>query len=71
MKKKLKQVGATLGRLHRDEGGAEMLETLLIIAAIVLPLLGLLIWFRNDIGNWVRSIWSEQKSEAEDFDSSP
>lgn len=67
----LKRVGKDLGRLHRDESGAEGLEKLLILAAVVLPLLGLLIWFRNDIKDWVASLWEDQKAEAEDWDSNP
>jgi len=42
-----------LKRLHRDERGAEGLEKLLIIAAVALPLLGLLIFFRDTIMEWV------------------
>ncbi|KPJ75662.1 MAG: hypothetical protein AMK72_11945 [Planctomycetes bacterium SM23_25] len=49
----------SLKRLHRDERGAEGLEKLLIIAAIVLPLLGLLIIFRDKIKDWVVAIWEE------------
>jgi len=54
-----KRLRETLTRLHQDERGAEGLEKLLIIAAIILPLLGLLIIFRNTIGEWVGSIWGE------------
>jgi len=54
-----------LKRLHRDERGAEGLEKLLIIAAIVLPLLGLLIIFRNEIKTWVVDIWKQAKGDAE------
>jgi Flp pilus assembly pilin Flp len=54
-----------LKRLHRDERGAEGLEKLLIIAAIVLPLLGLLIIFRNEIKDWVVQIWKDARGEAE------
>jgi len=53
-----------LTRLYRDERGAEGLEKLLIIAAIVLPLLGLLIYFSKDIISWARERWSEIKAEA-------
>jgi len=67
MRDLLKRTGKALGRLHRDESGAEGLEKLLIIAAIVLPLLGLLIFFRNDIRDWVTDLWEDQKAEAEDF----
>ena len=51
-------------RLHRDDRGAEGLEKLLIIAAIVLPLLGLLIWFAKDIIAWARELWDQIRSGA-------
>ena len=51
-------------RLHRDERGAQGLEKLLIIAAIVLPLLGLLIFFRNEIKSWVNDVWTKAKTNA-------
>ncbi len=51
-------------RLHSDQRGAEGLEKLLIIAAVVLPLLGLLIWFSKDIMNWVRELYDEIKTGA-------
>ena len=44
-------------RFHRDEQGAEGLEKLLIVAAIVLPLLGVLIFFRGAINEWVTNSW--------------
>ena len=54
-------------RVHRDEQGAEGLEKLLIIAAVVLPLLGLLIFFRNEMGEWVSDLWEEVKNDGQDF----
>jgi Flp pilus assembly pilin Flp len=54
-----------LKQLHRDERGAEGLEKLLIVAAIVLPLLGLLIIFRNEIKDWVTQIWKDARGQAE------
>jgi len=54
-----------LRRLHADEAGSQGLEKLLIIAAVVLPLLGLLIIFRNEIKTWVVDIWNRAKGEAE------
>ncbi|NQU75960.1 MAG: hypothetical protein HQ546_06595 [Planctomycetes bacterium] len=68
MRRSLKRIAATIGRFHRDEGGAEGLEKLLILAAIVLPLLGVLIWFRNDIKEWVSGLWQQQKGESQDWD---
>ena len=53
-----------LKRLHRDERGAEGLEKLLIIAAIVLPLLGLLIVFRQKIGEWASNMWNTISGQA-------
>jgi Flp pilus assembly pilin Flp len=47
-----------LSRLNRDEQGSVKVEYLLIIAAIVLPLLGILIWYRNDISNWLQTNWA-------------
>jgi Flp pilus assembly pilin Flp len=58
------RITSSLRSLHRDERGAEGLEKLLIIAAIVLPLLGLLIIFRNEIREWVVGIWGEARDKA-------
>jgi len=55
----------TLKRLHADDRGAEGLEKLLIIAAIVLPLLGVLIGFRRAISEWVADVWTTIKGEAD------
>jgi hypothetical protein len=55
-------------RLHASEQGAEGLEKLLIIAAIVLPLLGLLIFFRGEILGWVTGEWDRVRDDAADFD---
>ena len=55
-----------LRRLYHDEGGMEGLEKLLIIAAITLPLLGLLIVFRNELWEWVRGLWSSTLQEGQD-----
>jgi len=46
-----------LARLHKDERGVEGVELILIIAAISLPLLGLLIIFRKEVKTWVRDVW--------------
>lgn len=53
-------------RVHRDERGAEGLEKLLIVAAIVLPLLALMILFRNALSEWVSGLWDDVRSDAED-----
>ena len=60
----MKEAWNLLLRLHRDDRGAEGLEKLLIIAAIVLPLLGLLIVFRQAIGTWATDMWNTVKGDA-------
>ena len=50
--------GRFIQRLHTDERGAEGLEKLLIIGAIVLPLLGFLIIFRNRLTEFVSGWWT-------------
>ena len=55
-------------RLYRDERGAEGLEKLLILAAVVLPLLVVLVVFRNKIKEWVWDSWNTAQNEAGNFD---
>ena len=64
--KRWQQLKSLALRIHRDERGAEGLEKLLIVAAIVLPLLGLLILFRNGINDWVVELWERVRGEADD-----
>ena len=68
MRSALTRWAEKLGRFWHDERGAEGLEKLLIVAAIVLPLLGLLIFFRNEIGEWVTDMWGDVRDDADDFD---
>ena len=51
-------------RLHRSEQGAEGLEKLLIVAAVVLPLLGVLIFFKGWITEWVTGEVNTVRDEA-------
>ncbi|MBI1337421.1 MAG: hypothetical protein GC164_10715 [Phycisphaera sp.] len=69
--KTLQRFASFTARLVRDDRGAEGLEKLLIIGAIVLPLLALLILFRDSITEWVRSNWGTVKSDADNIDTSP
>ena len=63
----IRNAAAAARRLWRDEQGAEGLEKLLIVAAVVLPLLGLLIFYRNEIGEWVGDMWGDVRDDADDF----
>ena len=49
----------------KDERGAEGLEKILILAAVALPLLGLLIWFKDDLATWIKSIWGTEKERGD------
>ncbi len=55
-----------LVRFHHDDRGAEGLEKLLIVAAIVLPLLALLIVLRDQITQWVSDKWTVVQNSAMD-----
>ena len=57
-------LGSLLGRLQRDECGAVAVEKLLLLVAIALPLVGVLIVFRDDIAKWVNEIWTGIKGRA-------
>jgi len=49
----LRKVRQSVMRLHRDERGADMVEYVLIIAAIALPLLAVVIIFWDNIKEWM------------------
>jgi Flp pilus assembly pilin Flp len=58
MKKKLQSLRRGLTALHKDEQGADKVEYILIVAAIALPLLAVVVWFRKDIATWVSNAWT-------------
>lgn len=60
-KTKITRTARKLAALHRDESGAEMLEYILVVAVVALPMVGILIWFRDEIYEWVREIWGDVK----------
>lgn len=55
-------------RLYRCEKGAEGIEKLLIIGAVVIPLLALLIIFRDKITEWTQDMWSDVQDDSESYD---
>ena len=55
-----------LKQLERDETGAQGLEILLIVACVVLPLLAVLMWFRDDIKAWVKDLWDKARGKGEE-----
>ena len=60
-----KRLGRMLARLHHDQRGAVKLEYLLIIAAISLPLLGVIMWYRDDISRWLGATWDEYRTPGQ------
>ncbi len=56
--KTLRKIGKRLRSLHHDEQGADMVEYILIIAAVALPLLAVAIIFRNEIWGKVNEFWN-------------
>lgn len=61
----MRRMVRALAALHRDERGLQGLELLLIVAAVVLPLLGLLIVFRNELWEWVKGLWGTTLQEGQ------
>jgi Flp pilus assembly pilin Flp len=57
-----KGIKKTLSALHKDEKGADMVEYILIVAAVGLPLLAVIIWFWGEIRDQVTDWWDSIKS---------
>jgi len=60
----LKSIKKTLSALHSDEQGADMVEYILVVAAVGLPLLAVIIWFWQDIGKAVDEWWGEIRGSS-------
>jgi len=60
----MKDLVAILKQAYREEKGAEGLEKLLIVAAIVLPLLAIMIFFRDWISDWVTTEAEEVQDQS-------
>jgi len=61
----------TLKRVHHDDRGAEGMEKLLILGVIILPLLGILIFFKDEIGRWLEGNWEEVKTDNDNYKEIP
>jgi len=64
MKGMMARVGEQLKALHRDERGVDMVEYILIVAAIALPLLGFVVYFWGEIKKWTLDLWGELTGKA-------
>lgn len=55
----------TLMRLHKSEQGAEGLEKLLLLAALILPLLGILIFLVSQyMVPWLQDEWNQVQDDT-------
>ena len=61
----LKAISRKIRALHRDEQGADMVEYILVIAAISLPVLAIVIWFWKDFTIWALDLWQRGKSQTD------
>lgn len=52
------RIARLLRRLHDDESGKLTVEQILLIAFITLPLLGVLIFFRDKVAGVLKSAWA-------------
>jgi Flp pilus assembly pilin Flp len=55
-----------LRSLHNDEQGADMVEYILIIAAVALPLLAALLYFWQDIKAWLEERLGDVKDMGDE-----
>jgi len=60
----LKAISDKVRALHNDEQGADMVEYILIVAAIALPVLGIVIWFWKDFAKWANELWMRGKGQT-------
>ena len=68
MKSALQKIKHALKTLHNDDKGANMVEYILMIAAVSIPLLFVLIWFWKDLSKWFGDIWESLKSDPDGTD---
>jgi Flp pilus assembly pilin Flp len=65
MRRLCKRAAGLLRRVYRDEQGANMLEYVLIIAAVALPVLAIVLLYRNELMQWVQERWRAVTGTAE------
>lgn len=61
----VKSIVRRLKALHEDEQGADMVEYILVVAAIALPLLGVVVWFWQEIKTKAIELWERIWGAAE------
>ncbi len=64
-------VKTALKALHEDQKGADTVEYVLIVAAIALPLLGVMVFFWDDIKEWVFEKTDQLKEDVDNASNVP
>lgn len=67
----IKRLIKAIKALHEDEQGANMVEYILVIAAIGLPLLGLVLSYRHAIEEWISNSWTNATAKDTGINSTP
>ena len=65
MKKALGKLRRVARALHRDEQGADMVEYVLLVAAVALPLLGIFLIFREQLWEMFSGFWERIMGRAD------
>jgi len=60
----LKRSLSRLRQLHRDQQGADMVEYILLVAVVALPLLAVIIYYRDKIRDLLADMFGDVESEA-------
>ena len=64
-------VKTALKALQEDQQGADTVEYVLIVAAIALPLLGVMVFFWDDIKEWVFEKTDQLKEDVDNASNVP
>ena len=60
----LKRSLGRLRQLHRDQQGADMVEYILLVAVVALPLLAVIIYYRDKIRDLLADMFGDIESDA-------
>jgi Flp pilus assembly pilin Flp len=61
----IRKLSRTVRALHRDERGADMVEYVLLVAAVALPLLGIFLIFREQLWEMFGGFWERIMGRAD------
>lgn len=63
----IKRFTQSIKQFWSDDRGAEGIEKLLLLGLLIIPLVAILIWFKDDITEWVQGIWGEVQDDNDDY----